>query len=222
MNVSGRPSRQFAFVVFASCIALSLSGCWKGIQGNGIIETDNREVGDFRKIDTGVVADVVVHVGQPKSVRITFDQNLLPMVKTEVNGETLKIFSKGSWSSKSGCTIEIGVPELTDLDASGVGSTTVVDFAGDQLAIDVSGVGSVTVSGTTKSLDLNVSGVGNADLDELKAESVTVSISGVGGASVFASQSVSGGVSGVGGLEIHGNPTDRKVRRSGIGDVSFR
>lgn len=212
---------QFAFAVFSCLLVLPTLGCHIGIRGNGIIETETREVEDFKNIDTGIVAEVIIRVGQPKSVKVTFDQNLLPMVRTEVKGDTLRISSVGSWNSSHGCTVEISVPELVDLNASGVGSTTVNDFAGDQLSVNVSGVGNVTVSGTTKTLDLNVSGVGSADLANLKAESVTANISGVGGATVFASKSVSGGVSGVGGLDIHGNPPERDVNRSGVGGVNF-
>jgi hypothetical protein len=205
-------------------LALALSGCIGlpvGIQGSGVSKTETRTLGEFHAVSHNVVGDVSIQIGQPQSVQVTFDDNLLEIVETSVVDGELRIGTKDSYNSQVGLKIQITVPSLDELKLTSVGSINVTGFEGESLKISQSGVGKVQVEGKTKSLDLTVSGVGSADLLELKAETVKVVVSGVGSATVFASESVDANTSGVGKIKVHGNPKEQKSKSDGIGKVSF-
>jgi hypothetical protein len=93
-------------------------------------------------------------------------------------------------------------------------------FAGGELVIVCSGVGSVTLAGRVDSLKAELSGVGSLSADGLSADRVETNLSGVGSANVRAEKSLNGNVSGVGSLTWKGAATDVSTNVSGIGRVS--
>lgn len=216
--------------VLRSCVwlclplALALSGCIQlpvGIQGSGVSKTETRTVGEFHAVSHNVVGEVTIQIGQPPSVQVTFDDNLLEILETSVVDGELRIDCNENYSSQVGLKIQITAPSLDELKLTSVGSMEVTGFAGESLTVNQSGVGSLKVEGKAKSVDLKVSGVGSADLKGLEAETVKVVVSGVGEASVFASESVDASTSGIGEITVHGNPKEQKTKSSGIGEVSF-
>jgi hypothetical protein len=201
---------------------LLIAGCNIGERGNGVKATEVREVGDFEKVAAKGVANVVITVGQPKSVTVTVDENLMELVETEVKDHQLVISTSRSISTGIGLNVEITVPTLTEAGVSGVGDITVNDASGATLQLRVSGAGNIRASGTVGNVEARVSGVGDVELRELNAENVKVSVSGSGGAQVYASKSVDATVSGVGGIDIYGNPEIRKHSTSGVGSITFK
>jgi hypothetical protein len=207
----------------AAALVIS-SGCmlnFNSIPGSGISATENRTVGDFHAISVSGTADAVVTVGGEKSVTVTFDDNLLEIVRTEVSGGELRIWTEGNYNSKVGLDIQVTVPSLDKATVSGVGDLVVTGVSGPSLKVDVSGVGEAKISGEVDSLDVSVSGTGDAKLKDLVAKSVTVDASGVGGAEVYASESVDADASGTSDIKIYGNPENVKKDASGIGDVEL-
>jgi hypothetical protein len=203
-------------------LALFLSGCSVGIQGSGVSKTETREVGSFESVSHDFVGEVLVRQGEDRSVVVTADDNLLPVIETAVDEGVLVIKTKESFSSSVGIRVEVTAPKLTSLTVKGVGSLQAEGLDAESLTVDLSGVGSLKASGKVKQVTANLSGVGGADLQELIADSVTVSVSGVGGAKVHATQSVEAKTSGVGGVVVTGEPADRKTETSGIGSVEFK
>lgn len=207
-------------LVALTCILFA--GCNIGIQGNGVAATESREVSDFEGVKASGVASVSIRVGQPKSVTVYVDGNLMEYVETTVENNQLIISTSKSIAPSLGFNVEITVPTLNEATVSGVGDIIVADAAGESLKLRVSGVGSIVAAGTVTNVDINVSGVGDADLTELKAENVVVKVSGTGDANVYASKSVDAKVSGVGNIVVYGNPETRNHSESGVGDVEFK
>lgn len=192
-----------------------------GTPGSGVSKTETREVGEFHSISHGAVGAVTVTVGQPHSVKVTFDDNLLSMVETKVVDGELKIKTTGSFNSKLTMDVQITVPEVKNLEVEGVGALDVTGIESENINLKLSGVGSLKAEGKTKNLDLKVSGVGAAELKGLEAESAKVVVSGVGGATITATGSVDVQTSGVGGVKVFGNPKDPKIKSTGIGKVTI-
>lgn len=203
-------------LTLAGCIGLPL-----GIQGSGVSKSETRQVDAFHAVSHDAVGEVSLQIGQPQSVQVTFDDNLLEIVETSVVDGELRISTKDSYSSSVGLKIQLTVPSIDHLKLTGVGSLRATGIDGDQLTIKQSGVGKLKLEGKIKSVDLNVSGVGSADLKDLQAETAKVVISGVGGATVFASESVDANTSGIGSVKVYGNPKEQKTKSDGIGKVSF-
>ena len=167
------------------------------------------------------VADINVTIGESKSVEVTSDDNILPMLVTEVVDGELKIRTKGSFNTSIGLKVKITTPSLDSVNSSGVGKVNIEGLDSEQLAIVLSGVGSVSAKGRVQNLDVTVSGVGSAQLRELTAESVSVAVTGVGGAEVYASKWVNASTTGVGSIKVFGNPAEKKENKAGVGSIKF-
>ncbi len=214
-------SRQIEYVTLMTLAStmLFLVGCSVGIQGSGVGKTESRNVDEFQSIAHDSVGKISVTVGPPQNISITFDDNLIDLVETQVVDGELRIFTKSSFNSQIGLKVEISLPTLKSCKLSGVGSMDIAGLAAENFKASISGVGAITAAGTAKNLDLKLSGVGNAKMEELLAESVTVTVSGVGNATVYASDSIDAKTSGVGGVTVFGNPTNRQTKSTGIGKI---
>ena len=104
-----------------------------GIKGSGDRVTESRDVADFNKIRTSGACDVYVSFGDTRSVTVTFDDNLVDLIKTEVKGKTLRIYSEESYSSRKSCKVEITVPKLVAIKSSGSGDFELSGFDDDLL-----------------------------------------------------------------------------------------
>jgi hypothetical protein len=211
---------------FLNCIPVALMlatlvGCNVGIKGSGVAKTESRNVADFKSVSSEAGGDVDVTIGDSQSVEVTIDDNLLPLLVTEVVDGELKIRTTGSFSTSIGLNVKITTPSLDSIRSSGVGNVKIEGLDSEQLTVALSGVGGVTAKGKVQTLDITVSGVGSANLKELLAESVSVTVSGVGGADVYASKWVNATTSGVGSINVFGNPAEKKERRSGVGSIKF-
>jgi hypothetical protein len=192
----------------------------ESIEGSGVSKTEARKVGPFTALEVSGAYELTVAVGGEQSVELTADDNVLPAVKTEVAGDTLKIFSEGSVSHKVPLSIKIAAPKLTELAMAGAGSGSLTGAAGDALAIKLSGATNLTGQGAVKALSVDLSGTGKAELSELKSERATVSCSGAGGIDVHATEALTAKVSRVGKVTYSGNPKTVERDVSGVGSVS--
>jgi len=195
-----------------------LSGLFgHGIKGSGDRVTESRDLPDFTKIRTRGACDVYVTFGDTRSVSITFDDNLIDLIKTEVKGKTLRIYSDESYNSRKSCKVEITVPKLVAIKSSGSGDFELSGFDDDSFDFSLSGSGDLTIDGRVKELEISISGSGDVDARRLIADEAYVSISGSGDVLVHAKSVFDGSVSGSGDITFYGEPKDisRSVRGSG-------
>ncbi len=191
-------------------------------RGSGVLESVDLDLDNFTKIKTSGSSDIYITLGEKQEVTITFDDNLIEMMKTRVRGKTLKIGSKSSFRSDYNCRFDITIKSLEEISLSGSGKVFIENMNGDFLEVQISGSGEVYAKGEVEELDIRVSGSGSVDSRELKADDVSVSVSGSGGALVYASNSFDGNVSGSGDIRYFGNPgiVDKSV--SGSGSIKKR
>ena len=176
-----------------------------GTAGSGNLMTEQRDVGDFDSVRVGGGINLVLEVvpGGSQEVTVTYDDNLLDRVVTEVRGDTLVIENEGSFNIFGGGRfVTVVTPSLELLTASG--------------GADVEG------SGSTDGYALEVSGGADVDLRSLQAESVELEASGGADVSVTATESITGSASGGADVTVHGDPANARVETSGGADVDFR
>ena len=111
----------------------------KGIKGSGDLQTETRDVDKFERIKLYGSFDLFVTVGQKQSVKVTFDDNLLDNVETEVQGKTLILDAHKSYSSRKNCKIEITVEELEYVKLSGSGDIVINELDADFFEYELSG-----------------------------------------------------------------------------------
>lgn len=209
-----------------------LTGCDnpfnKTINGNGKITTAERNLSEFKKITCAGNYDVKLTQGTQASIKIETDENILPYIVTNVDGDELKIHSKEDVnlrpSEKTKLYITTNRLEAFKLTGSGDVSTTNKFNGGDYLDLDISGSGNMhfdvntpriesSISGTgdiyltgeTKDSKISIAGSGNYHSEDLKSENVKVKIAGSGDARLFADSTLDINIAGMGNVFYKGN-----------------
>ena len=217
--------KTFLFTLL-TLLGLALAGCSIGggqVRGSGNVTTEQRNVSAFTAVDVSGIGEVVVTQGTTESLTIETDDNIQRLVLSEVRDGTLYLSMqpKTSLAAIPRLLFTVTVRDLKHITLSGAGTVSVREFSGDQLIIDNSGVGALTIAGTVKEQRVTLSGVGSYDGSALVSERATVAVSGIGNAMVNVRDRLDGTVSGVGGVEYSGNP-EVHSQVSGVGKVRQR
>jgi hypothetical protein len=225
-------AKRFWLAAITSIAALALAACEdvtikigskNGVKGSGVSATETRTLTEFSEVDLAGVGKLVLKVGEGStySVKVTADDNLLPLVETKISGNTLTIQLKDSvsLSNSVGFTYEVTAPKIERIESSGAASVEGAGFNGGKLVVDISGVGSVKLAGRVEEFRADLSGAGSLNSTALIANDVKVDLSGVGSAEVHADTRIRANVSGLGSINWQGNATDVKSDVSGLGSV---
>ena len=206
------------------CVGLiSIGNCNpNAIHGSGNAKTESRAVASFSKIDLAGSPDVEVAVGPGTSVAVTADDNILPIIETTVDGETLKIDSKHSYSTRLGVKVSITVPALHGVSISGSGNIHVAGLKAGDMDARVTGSGDVTLSGVVDELGVRIVGSGDVRAGDLAAKNVRVAVTGSGDAAVRATEQLDASVTGSGNVRYSGNPPQVRRHVTGSGDIDPR
>ena len=189
------------------------------VSGSGNVVSEERNVGEFKSVDVSGAFAVEIVAQKDFSVVIETDDNILPLVKTEVEDGVLKISREGNFSSRGKVTVHIFAPNIENLDASGASKISVNDLDNDSLNLDVSGASKIDLNGKTERLKVDLSGASNIDAENLKAENVSVDASGASSVSVFASNELYADLSGATRLIYSGEPNNVVKKTSGASSV---
>lgn len=217
------PGRSEAGVVPVAATGL-LSGSGKPAQ-----ETRNA-IGEFDAVRSSGSFDLRIRHGAREAVEVSADDNLLPLLQTEVEtglkGRTLvvrwkrgesiqtrspvmvtvtvvKLRSVSSEGSGDIAIEKLATPQLA-LALSGSGNFDVRELATEDLQIQIAGSGDVKAGGKTTKLRIAIAGSGNVSSTELAADDVTVSIAGSGDAKVQAQKTLNARVAGSGDVIVTG------------------
>ena len=214
---------KIRYLLVAAIAVIFIAGCnFRGIRGSGDIKSETREIDEFDEVNVGGAFEVNIRAGEKPSLSIEGDDNLLKYIRTRVKGNTLEIDTRKNIRPRKGITINITMPDITELVSSGACDIKVINIKNDELAVILSGAGSIDLKGDTKELHVEMSGAGSLDAENLKAEDVSISISGACSADVFATNSLDASVSGVGSIDYSGNPLKVNTNVSGVGSISRR
>ena len=197
-----------------------LASLFKGEVGSGHIETSKRDVADFNKLKVGGVFDVEVSRGDKYSVEVIADDNLLPFIRTEVDGDTLSIYSDAKISKSSQLRVVITAPDIRKVKATGASKVLLKDVSNEELALNASGASKITASGSTALLTIDVSGASKVLGSDLASKQATVETSGASSADIKVSDSLNAHASGASHIRYVGSPGTLDVDRSGAATVS--
>lgn len=189
------------------------------IEGSGDMETIERDVRGFSRIKIDCAFDLEITMGDWKPLEITFDDNLLEYVETEVVGRTLHLDCSEDLDADEACLVRITMPELTEITIDGAGDVQIKDFKGDSFEYNLRGAGDLRIAGETQDLEINLNGAGHIDARRLHADEVLVDLAGAGSVDVYAVESFRGNVSGVGNITYYGDPEHVRERVTGIGSI---
>lgn len=213
--------RQQTLILVCIVLAVALSGCSiKGIKGSGNRKTEKRDLPAFKAIDTTGAYGVQVLCQKPAGFEIEADDNILPLIKTEVRDGVLYVNSEQRYNSEKAVALRLSLPELISISSRGAGDITIQDAASDDLKIESTGAASIKATGKVKTSTISSTGAGDIDASRLQAEKVKVTVTGAASVSVYASGQLDVNVSGAGSVSYSGNPKTVNKSVSGLGSVN--
>ena len=220
--------------------AIILCSC-QSITGSGNIITQTRSLSNFEGVKTSGSIDIEVMNDQNQTVKVEADDNILPYIITEVEDGILKVYYKPNISlQNTNAKVYVSALILKKLMVSGSGSITSkgtlkdtdrieikTSSSGDINALvdapsiiaKVSGSGSITLQGRTKTFNGSTSSSGDLKCKNLLSENATVKVSGSGSAYVYASVHLDVKTSSSGDIYYSGNPNSPQIKTSGSGNV---
>jgi len=210
------------WIVLLVLIAFDMSGCKfnRGITGSGNRKTEKRELKSFNAIDTTGAYEIDVACQKPASFEIEADDNLLPLIKTEVRDGVLYVSNDQRFNTSKSPMLRISLPELSSIASHGAGEVKIADANSSDLKIQSTGAADINAAGKTKSVTISSTGAGNIDTSKLTSEKAKVEATGAANVDVYASEQLDVTVSGVGSVTYSGNPKVVNKNVSGIGSVN--
>ena len=249
--------------LLALCCAVALGGCaivinpndgdvrystdsgGKAVEGNQQLSRDTRAIGNATTLDvgglTGTNARIDVRVGPASSLVIEADSNLLPLIQSEVSGNTLRIWSDANLRRASDIHIIYTTPHLLKISTLSGGRLVASGFNGDDLTLVQHGSMKSELSGKVGRLDvanygsgsINAAGLvsGNSDavqngsgrihLGQVRGERVNVAVNGSGSISASGSvQRLDANVNGSGDINLAPLSSDiAYLSSNGSGDI---
>ena len=223
MSIGGirASARGVVITAGAALSAVLVTSCGVvGLAGSGTPATQARHVAAFSRVELAGSSDVTIHAGAAQSVVVHADDNLLAQVTTQVRAGTLVIGTRGSFTTSSPMSVEVSVPSLQALTASGSGALSASNIHGPRVSVRLSGSGTVHASGTVTRLDVAVGGSGAAELGQLAARDVHAAVSGSGRIVTHAANTLEASVPGSGTIVYTGNPAHVTTSTTGSGTIT--
>jgi len=233
-NKKLRVSKNIIILALLACLisillAATVSCNISLVRGSGNVISEDRAVSGFSKLFISGSGEIFIEQGDEESLTIIAEDNIIPLITTEVSGDTLNI-SHGPGpivTNTKSIEIYLKVKDLDSISTSGsanvncsglsTGSLTIkttgsgnVDISNletDSIDISSSGSGNFTLAGNTDSLKISTNGSGGCDAGNLKSKDCIIDINGSGNNTVNVSDTLDVSIDGSGDVSYIGNPT---------------
>jgi len=181
--------KRISFVIII--LSLLTSSCFKDVfcvRGNGIVETQFRNIPDFVEVENSTAVNVIYKQADSVSLSISAESNLMGYIVTQTVNEKLEIKT----SSGGSCldfnqqpVIIITSPELNNIISSGSGDFNADALSGTSAGILITGSGDVNVAEVgCENLIVKVTGSGNAVMSNVLCQNPDFFLSGSGDISI--------------------------------------
>src|SRR5258707_15591094 len=131
-------------VLTIAAVAL-IAGCSRpGIKGDGVTKTSDRPISDFSTLEVAGAYQIKWSSGKP-ALTISTDENLLPLIATIIDGNTLQIDCKENLRPTKRITINVSSAALSDVRLAGAVSFTSSKLSGPVLKLESNGASSIIV-----------------------------------------------------------------------------
>lgn len=211
----------FVSIVSLACSSINLP-FYRTIKGSGQVTSETRPASGFTGVDLQTTGDVTITIGKVDSVVVEADDNILPLLKTEVIGSQLLISKRANTkiSTRNPMRFIVTMKKLENASMSGTGDIKIDGLDSDLVKFDLSGTGSITANGKVKTLHVSLPGTGKIVCEELEADTVIAHHSGNGEITVRAGHSLDANITGVGSINYYGDPAEITKTITGHGSIN--
>ncbi len=214
-------------------------------RGSGTVITKTRPVGNFNKIIiTGYGELVVVQdKNEEESLRITAEDDIIPLINVSVSDNTLFIEGQelGTVIPTQPIKIYVSMKDVVGLEGSGLssiyaekieterlkltssiyGTIKIEALTAEQLIINMTEDSSMDISGEITTQELDIAGNADYRAAKLMSNTAVINIGGTGTATIWANETVNGIVNGNGDLLYYG-PAETTVEVIDSGKIKSR
>lgn len=207
------------FVLVLSVALIMAAGCNTNtstptVKGSGTIKIQDRTVANFSEVF--VVGGVTVKItqGETESLSIETDDNILPLLTSEVRNGRLFLEIKGA-ISPTRLEYRITMKALTALETSGSVILTATGISGQNLETKITGSCRCSLSGKVDTQRVEVAGETTYLAKDLIARATFISADGLANMAIWTTEELSVRASGAGTITYYGNPTTVNEEVSG-------
>ncbi|MCD4724038.1 MAG: DUF2807 domain-containing protein [Bacteroidales bacterium] len=206
--------------MMGSCILIG------GEKGDGNVVKEERTVSGFTSLEVSGAFNVFLYQGKSESLTVEADQNLMEFIITEVKGDKLEIYTKGTIRKATKLNIYLTFEELEMIDISGAVSlvgedkmifhelnldgsgATEIDLIMDVelLEADLSGASEINLSGEAKFVSLELSGASEISAFDFKVVHFELDVSGAADANIYVTENLDVEISGAASVRYKGSP----------------
>jgi len=182
---------------------LMFPGCykaWHHVEGNNDVQTETREFPSFEKVYNEGNFEVYIIQDGFSEVEIEAESNLIPLIRTHLEGSALVIDTKDDLQNNYPMKIYVHTDDIDEIRLSGSGIVEAENIVTGDIEIDLSGSGDMTFSGTCNDVECDLSGSGSIELDLI-------------------CDLLDADISGSGEIEADGTANDGGFNISGSGDI---
>ncbi len=199
------------------------------VTGSGHIISETRQVSGVSRVELSIDANLEIKQGAAESIIVTADDNILPILQTNVVAGTMNIRYQ-SLTNVRGFhqpKLVLTVKNLNGLRLSSSGTVTVAplttgnfnidltsscnlniqNIQADKITTNISSSGDIDIQGVANSLDLHVSSSGNFNAGNLQVQTASVTLSSSGDITLWVIKNLSVNISSSGDVMYYGSPT---------------
>ena len=157
---------------------------------------------------------------KPAGFEIEADDNILPLIKTDVRDGILYVTSEQRINPSRAVRLSINLGELSAVTSRGAGEIRITDVNSESLKLESVGAASVEAAGKAKTVTISSTGAGKVDTSRIIAEKAKVEVAGAASVEVYATEQLDVTISGAGSVNYSGNPKTVNKSISGIGSLN--
>ena len=193
------------------------------VVGSGSAKSEVRDVANFSNVKLEGDSKLTLSQGDNEALSVEADDNILPMVETFVDDDTLVIRMRPNTSMKTITPIhlQLSVIDLEELHVIGNGTVIINDLSGDKQVFYAEGNGRIKAGrvASDDSFDIWQIGNGSISLDEVISSDTSVRIRGNGQVSIdsLTVTELESTIVGNGRFTVAGNVTKQTFELDGGG-----
>jgi Putative auto-transporter adhesin, head GIN domain len=178
------------------------------VRGSGNFQTQFRNIDRYDAIDVFGTYDIEVNARQSSAFQISGDDNILPLIKTEVRDKTLFVYVDRhvNISPKLRLKIKTSSDRIEQISTQGVNNLTVDNLDNNAFKLTQNGTGNTKLSGKTNSFLSTINGSIYINARQFYSQQAAIKLLGTSHIDVYANEELKLDILGMGKVNYYGNP----------------
>jgi Putative auto-transporter adhesin, head GIN domain len=192
------------------------------VRGSGNFQTEFRNIDRYNAIDVFGTYDIEVTARQNSAFQISGDDNILPLIKTEVRDKTLFIYvdRHTNISPQLRLKIKTKSDRIDKISTQGVNNLTVDRLDNNVFTLIQNGTGNTKLYGKTNDFLSKIIGSIYINARNFYSQQVAIRLLGTSHIDVYANEELKIDILGMGKVNYYGNPNRIIKNILGISSVN--